>query len=154
MNGTPGVQLPQHVHVVCPICSADSENSVTYEIEWSELGFVIGRERFVRCDFCDGESMLVGFKGDLFSASRDELSRFLVPPAGASDRVLVTVALLLVWLPFAGLWLAAKSYRRLRRTHGVPRCAAIAAFWVSGFFSASALMAIVAVPILLYIEFG
>lgn len=144
----------RHVHIVCPICEADSENSVTYEIEWSELGFVIGRERFVRCDFCSGESMLVGFQGDLFSASRDELSRFLVPPAGTSDRTLVTLALLLVWMPFVGFWLALKCYRRLRRTHGLPRSAAIAALWVSGFFSVSALMASIVVPVLLYIEFG
>lgn len=154
MDRPPGDQTPQHVHVVCPICSADSENSVTYEIEWTELGFVIGRERFVRCSFCSGESMLVGFKGDLFSASRDEVSRFLVPPAGMSDRIIVTFALLLCWLPFLGFWLALKSWRRLRRTHGVPRCAAIASLWVSGFFSVSALMAIVVVPIILYFEFG
>ncbi len=143
----------QSIHIVCPICSADSENSGTYEIEWTELGFVIGRERFVRCEFCGSEAMLVGFNGDLSSASCDELSRFLVPPAGTSDRIHVTFALFLSWLPLFGLWLALKSYRRLHRTHGVPRCAAIASLWLPGFFSTSALMAAVVIPVLLYLEF-
>ena len=147
-------QAGQHVHIVCPICGADSENSVTYEIEWTQLGFVIGRERFVRCDFCCGESMLVGFKGDVLSASREELSGCLAAPAAMRDRVLVTVALTLFRLPFLGFWLSLMSYRRLKGTHGVPRCAAIAALGVSGFFLVSALMAIIVVPVLLYLEFG
>lgn len=153
-NRTANAVSTDTIHMTCPVCNAESFKSRTYEIEWTSHGLAIGRERFVRCEFCEKESMLVGFSGDISSASPEELSRHLVPPASPRDRLRAVLALASFWIPFLGFWIAWNGFRRLRHTHGVSKPAAIAALCMSSLISGSMLLALIIIPIALYFEFG
>jgi hypothetical protein len=79
----------------------------------------------------------------------DQIDPYLIPPAGRRGKTLAVLALLMSWVPIAGLCVAWQAWRRNRGTHGAAISASVAALIVAGMVHLGILMALVMIPILL-----
>jgi hypothetical protein len=135
----------------CPVCKATLVDAAYFELHWT-LGWIpLGRERFLRCGFCEQESMLKASAPEVTKISTGDWSNFLIPPSGTEGIFLATRAILFFWVPLIGFWLSTRAFRMTVNTHGLPKLVSISALIMSLLFTGGFIMAAVLVPIMILV---